>query len=59
MVNKNAGLTLFLQLKDDIEISVTPDVLTLIEGMGMADSRNTVSIKIGKTFSMKIEIPCL
>ena len=58
MVNKKAGLTLFLQLKDDIEISVTPDVLTLIEGMGMADPRNTVSIKIGKTFSMKIEIPC-
>ena len=37
MVNKKAGLTLFLQLKDDIEISVTPDVITLIEGVGMGD----------------------
>ena len=57
MVNKKAGFTLFLQLKDDIEISVTPDVITLIEGVGMADPRNTVSMKIGKTLSMKIEVP--
>ena len=47
---------MFLQLKDDIEISVTPfNVITLIEGVKMRDPRNTLSMKIENTLSMKIE----
>ena len=45
---------MFLQLKDDIEISVTPfNVITLIEGVKMRDPRNTLSMKIENTLSMR------
>ena len=58
MVNKKAGFTLFLQLKDDIEISVTPGVITLIEGGGMRDLRNILCMKIEKKLApiLKLEL---